>query len=180
MSSFDYTHRPSKDEKQLVIHLPSPFQTGMVKCMRKVLSEWLENIATGKIGKKGNMKNETMRVAGEISSSLSTKVHGDRSKHEQFQPDLSYTYRDSVVPDLAIDVVWSGSDLNLRSRAGHYMESEDGPVQTIVGLDMADIYDGSRHATFSIWRAKRCVIAHEPIIPEPVEHVASYPQSASS
>lgn len=100
---------------------------------------------------------ETMRVAGEISSSLTTKVHGDKSKYQQVQPDLSFTYKESVVPDLVIDVAWSESDLNLDSRASHYMESEDGPVQTIVGLDMADIYNGSRHAKFSVWKARRYV-----------------------
>lgn len=129
----------------------------MTECLRTVLVQWLQNIEIGNLCRKESMKSETMRVAGEISSSLSTKVQGDKSRYEQVQPDLSFTYKESVVPDLVVDVVWSESDLNLHSRAGHYMESEDGPVQTIVGLDMADIYDDARHAKFSIWTAKRCV-----------------------
>ncbi|KAI1117528.1 hypothetical protein F5Y14DRAFT_465462 [Nemania sp. NC0429] len=152
---FDYTHRPFKDSKHFVIHLPSVFHASMTSCLRNILVQWLRNIADGLLCRNKETKSETMRVAGEITSSLTTRVRGDRSQYEQTQPDLAFTFKDSVVPGLVIDVTWSESDLDLKNRARHYMESEDGPVQTIIGFDMADIYNGSRHATFTVWKARR-------------------------
>ncbi|GAP83887.2 hypothetical protein SAMD00023353_0503060 [Rosellinia necatrix] len=152
---FDYTRRPCQGDKQFVIHLPSAFHEGMAGRVSDRIVRWLGDINNGKLCRVESCKEETMRIAGAINSTLATRVKYSEPRDDQLEPDLSFMHEDSLVAGLVVEVAWSQSNLKLPDRAKRYIEGTSGEIRTVVGLNMNDIYLGRRHATLSVWKAEK-------------------------
>ncbi|KAI0867726.1 hypothetical protein GGS24DRAFT_514716 [Hypoxylon argillaceum] len=151
---FDYTRRPAKGDKQFVIHMPSTFHEAIAGKLNSIIVVWLEKIATGTLCIIDSSKEETMRIAQEIQSTLAKRVKYNKLRDDQMEPDLSFTNEECADPDLVVEVAWSQSNLKLPYRATRYIEGKQGKIRTVIGLNMNDIYRGGCRATFSIWKAQ--------------------------
>ncbi|KAI0108716.1 hypothetical protein GGR51DRAFT_514736 [Nemania sp. FL0031] len=151
---FDYIRRPSKGDKQFVIHMPSTFHEAMAGQLSDIIVKWLGNIESGTLCNSESLKEETMRIAGGIRSTLATRVKCDEPRDDQLEPDLSFTNEDCTAADLVVEVAWSQSNLKLPHRATRYIEGKQGEIRTVIGLNMNDIYRGGCRATFSVWKAQ--------------------------
>ncbi|KAI0532521.1 hypothetical protein GGR58DRAFT_489901 [Xylaria digitata] len=151
---FDYTRRPCKGDKQFVIHMPSTFHEAMTGKLNDVIVRWLGNIIDGKLCNVETTKEETMRIASGISSTLASRVKFSEPRDDQLEPDLSFTNEDCTNADLVVEVAWSQSNLKLPYRATRFIEGRQGAIRTVIGLNMNDIYQGGCRATFSIWKAQ--------------------------
>ncbi|KAI1420241.1 hypothetical protein F5Y12DRAFT_788405 [Xylaria sp. FL1777] len=151
---FDYIRRPCKGDKQFVIHMPSTFHGAMTGKLSDVIVRWLGDIANGTLCNADGPKEETMRIAKGISSTLAARVKCNEPRDDQLEPDLSYTNEDCIDADLVIEIAWSQSNLKLSSRATRYIEGKQGAIRTVIGLNMSDIYYGGCGATFSVWKAQ--------------------------
>ena len=152
--SFDYTRRPCKGDKQFVIHMPSAFHESTAGMFNDEITGWLQEIKQGTLCTIESTKENTMRVASKIDSTLATRVKYSEPRDDQLEPDLSLTYDECAVADLVVEVSWSQSALKLPDRARRYIKGKKGRIRTVVGLNMNDIYQGGRKATFSIWKAQ--------------------------
>ncbi|GAW18665.1 hypothetical protein ANO14919_081460 [Xylariales sp. No.14919] len=152
---YDYTRRPYKGDKQLVIHVPSGFHEIMAGKFSDMIVRWLGNIANGSLCRVDHTKELTMEIAGKISSSLAKRVKPSEPRDDRLEPDLSFRHEDCRVADMVVEVAWSQSKLQLPDRARRYIEGTKGAIQTVIGLNMNDIYDGGRRATFSFWRCEQ-------------------------
>ncbi|KAI0975452.1 hypothetical protein F4678DRAFT_457735 [Xylaria arbuscula] len=151
---FDYTRRPCKGDKQFVIHMPSTFHEAMAGKLSDMIVRWLGDIANGTLCNVDSSKEETMRIASGISSTLATRVKCNEPRDDQLEPDLSFTNEDCTDADLVVEVAWSQSNLKLPYRATRYIEGKQGAIRTVIGLNMNDIYRGGCRATFSVWKAQ--------------------------
>ncbi|KAI0437086.1 hypothetical protein F4803DRAFT_556359 [Xylaria telfairii] len=159
---FEYTRRPYKGHKQFVIRMPSNFHESMAGALQTVIDRWLGEIIKGTLfGVDGTEKPkeeieisraETERIAKEIHSTLATRVEYGEPLPDRLEPDLSFTYEGCEIADLVVEVAWSQKALNLADRARRFIEGTKGAIQTVIGLNMNDIYLGGRRATFSIWK----------------------------
>ncbi|KAI0101526.1 hypothetical protein GGR51DRAFT_563427 [Nemania sp. FL0031] len=152
---FDYTRRPYKGDKQFVIHMPSAFHEAMAGQLNRLVEEWRSSIANGTLCKVERDKKETMKVAGEIRATIATRVEYEEPYDDRMEPDLSFTCEGCQTPDLLFEVAWSQRNVKLPDRAMRYISGTSGAIQTVVGLNMNDIYRRGRRATFSIWKAEQ-------------------------
>ncbi|KAF2967606.1 hypothetical protein GQX73_g6016 [Xylaria multiplex] len=151
---FDYTRRPCKGDKQFVIHMPSVFHESMAGKLSDEIVGWLADIKKGRLCNVDNTKEETIRIADGISSTLAARVKYNEPRDDQLEPDLSFTNEECIDADLVVEVAWSQRDLKLPYRATRYLEGRQGAIRTVIGFNMNDIYQGGCHATFSIWKAQ--------------------------
>ncbi|KAJ2986302.1 hypothetical protein NUW58_g5095 [Xylaria curta] len=161
---FDYTRRPCKGDKQFVIRMPSNFHESMAGELQTIIDRWLGEILNGTaFGVESPEKSkeeieksrtETKRIAREIHPTLATRVEYREPHLDRLEPDLSFTYEACEIADLVVEVAWSQRALKLADRARRYIEGTKGAIQTVVGLDMNDIYLGGHRATFSIWKGR--------------------------
>ncbi|KAJ2972968.1 hypothetical protein NUW58_g9062 [Xylaria curta] len=151
---FDYIRRPCKGDKQFVIHMPSSFHEAMAGKLSDRIVWWLRDIANGALCNVDSRKEETMKIANGISSTLATRVKYDEPRDDQMEPDLSFTNEDCIDADLVVEVAWSQSNLKLPYRATRYIEGKQGAIRTVIGINMNDIYRGGCRATFSVWKAQ--------------------------
>ncbi|KAJ8132071.1 hypothetical protein O1611_g1553 [Lasiodiplodia mahajangana] len=151
---FDYLRRPYKGDKQLIIHMPSTFREAMAGRLGDIIIGWLVKIKNGTLCSVDNSREETMRIASGISSTLATRVKCHEPRDDQLEPDLSFTNQDCTVADLAVEVAWSQRNLRLPNRATRYIEGKRGAIRTVIGINMNDIYRGGSCATFSAWKAQ--------------------------
>ncbi|RYC54833.1 hypothetical protein CHU98_g11381, partial [Xylaria longipes] len=152
---FDYTRRPYKGDKQFVIHLPSEFHDSMAGQFLDTIVGWLPYIRNGTLCKDESSKDETMRIASEINSTLASRVECFEPRDDHLEPDLSFAYEDCDDADLVVQVAWSQSKLKFPDRATRYINGTKGAIRTVVGLNMNDIYRGGCRATFSVWKAEQ-------------------------
>ncbi|KAI1124665.1 hypothetical protein F5Y10DRAFT_284891 [Nemania abortiva] len=152
---FDYTRRPYKGDKQFVIHMPSAFHEAVAGDFNFTIAKWLGNINNGTLCKVDSSREETIKIARQIKSTLSTRVKCQEPRDDQLEPDLSFTYRGCGAADLVVEVAWSQSNLKLPDRATRYITGKKGSIRTVVGLNMNDIYRGGSRASFSIWKAEQ-------------------------
>lgn len=152
--SFDYLRRPSKGDKQFVIHMPSTFHETMAGKFNKMIDRWLGSIETGALCTDDSTKRETMKIASKMDPTLAKRVQCSNPPGDRLEPDLSMTYEECTAADLVVEVAWSQSDLKLPDRATRYIKGKQGKIRTVVGLNMNDIYGGGRKATVSVWKAK--------------------------
>ncbi|RWA04455.1 hypothetical protein EKO27_g10647 [Xylaria grammica] len=152
---YDYTRRPYKGDRQLVIHMPSGFHEIMAGKFSDMIVRWLGNIANGSLCRVDHTKELTMEIAGEISSSLAKRVKPSEPRDDRLEPDLSFRHENCRVADMVVEVAWSQSKLQLPDRARRYIEGTKGAIRTVIGLSMNDIYRGGRRATFSFWRGEQ-------------------------
>ncbi|ROW16788.1 hypothetical protein VPNG_01498 [Cytospora leucostoma] len=74
--------------------------------------------------------------------------------------DQSFKYLKGF-PELVIEVAWSQRPLKLAERAEHYIKWSHGKIQTVVGLNLYNVWSDQRKrkprdqsAKFSVWRAE--------------------------
>ncbi|KAI0512698.1 hypothetical protein F5B22DRAFT_648546 [Xylaria bambusicola] len=150
---YDYTRRPYKGDKQLVIHLPSGFHEIMAGRFSDMIVGWLACIANGSLCRVDRSKESTMEIA--INSSLAKTVKPIEPRGDRLEPGLSFRHQGCRVADMVVEVAWSQNKLNLPDRARRYIEGTGGAIHTVIGLSMNDIYRGGRRATVSVWRAEQ-------------------------
>lgn len=131
-----------------------------------MIVQWYGDVKRGNHCTLSSTAEATKGVASRIGSSLATRVKVNRADH--LEPDLSFTYDESLNASLVIEVAWSQSNLELPKRADDYIKGrkevnkgeqdfpkwEAGQIRTVVGLNFNDIYNGGRRAWFSVWNAR--------------------------
>ncbi|KAI0532298.1 hypothetical protein GGR58DRAFT_490747 [Xylaria digitata] len=153
---FDYTSRPYRGDKQFVIHMPSNFHESIAGELNTTIVTWLVDIRRGTlfgVDSSEESKRETKRIARNIHSTLATRVEYEEPHVDRLEPDLSFTSEGCTIANLVVEVAWSQKNLKLADRARRYIKGTEGAIQTVVGLNMNDIYHRRSRATFSVWKA---------------------------
>lgn len=74
------------------------------------------------------------------------------NRKSRYEPDTSFWHDNAQYPGVVIEVAYSQKRDRLDRLAESYLLDSDASIQVVVGLDIEYGKEGSRKATFSVWR----------------------------
>jgi hypothetical protein len=145
MGRYDY----NRESDRLVVRIPTAVHELFIARIEDAIFSQLKSIRDGLGAAAAFAQKVYPARSTEIYFPVDNFPSSRKSKHE---PDASFWHDDAQYPGVVIEVAYSQKRKRLDRLADDYLLDSDASIQVVVGLDIEYGREGSRQATFSVWR----------------------------